>query len=426
LVPRVDFVVLGAGVSGLVCARDLARAGANVALLEARDRIGGRILTHHEPSLPVPIELGAEFIHGRPHVLWEVIDGAGLGTWELAGRSYCYENGSLSACSFEEQLGILEDLKNYRGPDISFAEYLRIRSETEGEWASAYVEGFNAADQSVIGVASLAKQQEAEDNIEGSRLFRVKAGYEELPRALLSSFVAKGGIVHKNAEARQIHWKKNEVKVIYARTGASTESIAARSAIVTVPLGVLLNGRLRFDPFPEEAFFHLRRLAFGNVHRVTLVFDDCFWNQDGFGDLSFLHSLHGTPPTWWTSAPLHAPVITGWVGGTKAQDERLDEASFLIEQSVATIAKFLSRDAASVCGRLRGSFTHNWARDPYARGAYSYIPAGALDAPLHLARPVDGTLFFAGEHTDAAGHWGTVHGALDSGIRAARDALAVV
>jgi monoamine oxidase len=66
---------------------------------------------------------------------------------------------------------------------------------------------------------------------------------------------------------------------------------------------------------------------------------------------------------------------------------------------------------------------HDWQADPFARGAYSYVPAGAADASLHLSYPVDGTLFFAGEHTDTSGHWGTVHAALRSGLRAAEQLL---
>lgn len=426
MVNKCDVVILGAGIAGLTAARNLAKAGAKVALVEARDRVGGRIFTHHDRSLPVPIELGAEFIHGRPPALWEAIDAAGLETWELEGSACCYENGSLGECAFDNRLNVIESLKDYRGADISFKDYLeRQNIGVESAWASSYVEGFNAADQTVIGVLSLAKQQEAEDNIEGSTIFRIKAGYDELPQFLLNGFLAAGGVLYKNAEAREIRWRKGEVAVTCTgAVGASSDVVAARAAVITIPLGVLMANSIRFDPHPDAAFFHLRRLAVGNARRVTLVFDDCVWSRkcssqdqerEGF---SFLFSLDDRPSTWWTTSPLLSPVITGWMGGPKAEDKRFDDESFLTEQCVATIGKLLSFDARS---RLRRGYTHNWRQDPYACGAYSYIPAGAMDAPQHVAQPVANTLFFAGEHTDLTGNWGTVHGAQSSGIRVARD-----
>lgn len=422
---KCDVVVLGAGISGLTAARNLAQAGVNTAIVEARDRVGGRIFTNHDGSLPVPVELGAEFIHGRPRSLWEVIDAAGLATWELEGSSGCYQNGRLSDCTLEESSKILEEIEDYRGADISFSQYLSGRQDgAEASWASSYVEGFNAADQAVIGVASLAKQQEAEDAIEGHRLFRIMKGYDQLPEFLLKGFHDAGGLLFTNVEAKEIRWRKGDVTIDCIRTPGSAERITARAAIITLPLGVLQADQVRIDPHPHQIFFHLRRLAFGNVHRITLVFDECFWNEGREEAISFLFSLDSMPPTWWTPSPIRAPVITGWVGGPKAEDRRLDSESLLREQSLATLAQLFSTDVGRLRAKLQRCFTHNWRKDRHTCGAYTYIPAGALDAPLHLTRPVDDTLFFAGEHTDTTGHWGTVHGALNSGLRVARDVAA--
>ena len=424
---QTDVIVVGAGMAGLAAASRLARTGAKVTLLEARDRVGGRILTRREPGLPVTIELGAEFIHGKSPQLWKILAEAGLETWELGGDSYCYENGRLAEClSWEERFSILEDLESYDGPDISFAEYLQHRGDDpNAPWSVSYVEGFNAAEQSLIGVASLKKQQIAEDSIEGNRIFRVRAGFDQVPEFLAKKFIKLGGVLHKNARVERIAWRRREVRVgCTGQRGRPLEDMTARAVVVTVPLGVLQANCISFDPKPEELFAQLPRLAFGNAHRVTLVFDDDFWSHIKNKHFSFAFCLECVPPTWWTAAPISAPEITGWIGGSKAEDPRWDSESLLVEQSVQTFANLFSLSPNQVRRRLRGAHTHNWHKDPYARGAYSYVPFGALEAPGLLSLPQEDTLFFAGEHTDLDGHWGTVHGALNTGLRAAEQVLA--
>ena len=337
---KCDIVVLGAGVSGLIAALELARRGVHTTLVEARDRVGGRIFTRHPRTLSLPVELGAEFIHGRPRGLWDVIDAARLATWELGGDFYCVENNGLSPCTFEEGWKVVEDLKDYRGDDIPFSRYLANKNAgTIAPWASSYVEGFNAADQRIIGVASLARQQAAEDAIEGHRVFRIMTGYDQLPQFLLEGFLEAGGVLRKNFEAKEIRWQKGSVTVVGIERQDSAEPIASRAAIITLPLGVLQAEKVRFDPCPKEILVHLRRLAFGNARRVTLEFDDCFWNEGRDEAISFLFSLNSVPPTWWTLSPLRAPLITGWVGGPKAEDPRLDDESFITEQSLATLSR---------------------------------------------------------------------------------------
>ena len=124
-----DVVVIGAGMAGLTAARVLAEAGLKVLVFEAQDRIGGRILTRHIGD--EAIELGAEFIHGRPAELWALIDEAGLETYERGGARLCFEDGALSDCGGEmdEIFDPLEALKDYTGPDMSFAAYLDRRAD---------------------------------------------------------------------------------------------------------------------------------------------------------------------------------------------------------------------------------------------------------------------------------------------------------
>jgi phytoene dehydrogenase-like protein len=145
---RNDVVVVGAGMAGLTAARALAEAGLKVLLLEAQKRIGGRILTQHIEGEAV--ELGAEFIHGRPPELWALIEEAGLETYERDGSQICFEDGKVSDCGGEMEAVFepLEKLEDFQGPDVSFAEYLdreKVAAEDRGR-VIGYVEGFNAAD----------------------------------------------------------------------------------------------------------------------------------------------------------------------------------------------------------------------------------------------------------------------------------------
>src|SRR5271166_1634024 len=121
--PRPDFVILGAGIAGLAAARKLAEAGLSVILLEARSRIGGRIFTARPPSAGLPIELGAEFVHGRPPELLDLIREAGLTLYERKGEFVCYENGKLGDCGFfGEAFQVLDNLP--ASLDMTFAEFL--------------------------------------------------------------------------------------------------------------------------------------------------------------------------------------------------------------------------------------------------------------------------------------------------------------
>src|SRR5215469_16371967 len=151
-----DVLVIGAGMAGLTAARTLAESGLHVTILEARDRIGGRIFTERHGS--ETIELGAEFVHGRPPELWSIIEEAHLETYERHGAQFCFEDSQLAECgsSMGRAFHLLDDLENFSGPDLSFAQYLETLSASSEERQSVlgYVEGFNAADSREISVIS--------------------------------------------------------------------------------------------------------------------------------------------------------------------------------------------------------------------------------------------------------------------------------
>jgi monoamine oxidase len=425
-----DVVIIGAGIAGLAAGRLLACAGRRVTLIEARDRVGGRIHTHHlSPDLP--IELGAEFVHGQPPALWELIREAHLPTYELEGSELEYEGGRRSTRGDlpGHAHQVLEDMIQWlaherTGTDMTFEQYLDSHptGADAAEAATRYVEGFNAADQRRIGIASLAKQQRAEDAIEADRLFRVSSGYDAVPRFLAAEFARAGGRLELQTPARRIDWRRGSV--IVTANSAQPVRFNARRALITVPLGVLQASSIHFEPRPAAILEQADRLAMGAVMRIVLVFRSKFWPEN----LSFLFTPSELPATWWTPMPSSAPMITGWLGGPKAAALQPHAARHpgppaLLGTCLETLAKVFNRPSSELESLLSSWHTHDWQTDPYANGAYSYVPAGALDAPERLTRPVEDTLYFAGEHTDVTGHWGTVHAALQSGTLAAERLL---
>lgn len=447
-----DVLIVGAGAAGLAAGRLLVEAGKRVAIIEARTRVGGRIWTQHLASNvlpPFPVELGAEFIHGLPRTTWALIEEAALKTVALEGAQLWYAGGRLRAHAPRQHAAYVELERmaeqwmagRWQDRDFSFSEYLQheMLDASTAEAAAAYVEGFNAADRNCISVGALARQQRAEDLIEGDRLFHVEGGYDAIPIFLADRFARAGGSLMLGRRVYEVVWRRGAVALHACNSAGEGVVLQAHCALITVPLGVLQAGTIGFTPRPEEILSQAHRLVMGPVVRTTLIFKNRFWvegNRTGklraleseLQQLSFLFSPSELPATWWTPMPSDLPMITGWVGGPKAaawgsEIASGDDSQPLRKQCLNTLAKIFARPLEELEKCLLSYHAHDWQADEFTRGAYSYVPAGALDAPHRMTHPVENTLFFAGEHTDIEGHWGTVHAALQTGMRAAHQVL---
>ncbi len=413
-------LVIGGGIAGLVAARHLTEAGLRVTLLEARDRLGGRIYT--ESTGEFPLELGAEFVHGRPNEILSLAAEAGVPIVPVQGKFRRKVDGEWAeAGHLMEKVDQLFAKLPTDEPDESFQYYLDRSGEDDDikQQALRYVEGFHAANPSLISARSLRRDSEAEEAIEGDHQYRIASGYESLVGAVASRIDRKLCDIVLNAPVHQIVWRLGEV---ISRT-STAESLAPR-AIITLPLGVLKSNNVVFSPALPEKQNAMSFLEMGPVIRVSLCFQEKFWEHDPkMADLSFLFTDDPQFPTWWTSNPLPSPILTGWAAGPNAKAHTGRSKDEIITSAVQSLARIMKISQSDLEEQITGSFTHDWQADPLSRGAYSYAAVGGMEAAAKLAEPVANTLYFAGEATNADGYNGTVHGAIATGLRAAEELL---
>jgi len=292
--------------------------------------------------------------------------------------------------------------------------------------AMGFVEGFNAADAKEISAMALGWQQKAEDAIDGDRMWRLTEGYDRLPEFLRGKIEAAGGEVVMGAEVVRVRWR--------AERGGRGEKLAegaevvcadgrswrAEKVVVTLPLGVLQAGAVQFEPEVPEVMRTARQLRMGHAVRFTMVFRRRLWPET----MSFLMTLESLPRVWWTARPEESHSLTGWVGGPSALELTGLGDDELKGLAVTAVAMALGIGEDEVRTELAGFHTHDWETDRWSRGAYTWVPVGGLEASAAMGVPVADALYFAGEHTDTTGHWGTVHAALRSGLRVAGQVLA--
>jgi monoamine oxidase len=399
-------IVIGAGAAGLAAADTLARAGRSVLVLEARERIGGRCWTRRMAGLTVPVELGAEFIHGEAQSTLALLARAGVpGVDSTRTQRFVRGRRLVEGNAFIEAQKAVEHAAILRKEDLSFEAFLKRKRNlpaTTRTLATMMVQGFDAADPARVSAREIA--EEWGSGALGSSQMRPQGGY--LP--LLETFLTGKFEVRLAKAVREIRWQRGQVEV---------DGIRARKAIVTLPLGVLQARSVGFAPQLSMKQAALSRLASGPVIRVAMRFKQPFW-QERVPGVAFFHSPRAPFPTFWTPLPMHAPLLTAWAGGPKAAALSGSSRGQLVQQALASVRSALGRVPA-----VQQVLVQDWQADPYSRGGYSYVIVGGQGAREQLRKPLEETLFFAGEATDTE-EAGTVAGALRSGVRAAREVLA--
>jgi len=275
------------------------------------------------------------------------------------------------------------------------------------------VEGFDAADPKLASARAIAEEWGGAEM--GASQPRPSAGYGEL-LAWLAGALDPRVKLRLQAVVREVKWKRRAVEVRGAFLGKPF-TVRAKQAVVTLPVGVLQAGGVRFRPALREKSAALRNLVSGPVVKLALRFDAAFW-EERYPEVSFFHCPGGFFPTFWNQLPRHAPCLIGWAGGPKADAHAGLPAGEVVRRALRTLERLFGK-GARVESRLQNFRLQDWRADPFARGAYSYVRVGGAGAREALAEPLQGTLFFAGEATNTE-QAGTVAGALESGRLAAR------
>lgn len=390
-----------------------------VTLLEARNRPGGRIHTISVGRGKIPVELGAEFVHGKRNESWKFIKAANLETYEVPDRHWIAKEGTLREDKefWDEMDSVVEKIDS-SASDVDFASFLAsISAEDRAKWLTReYVEGFHAAPVSGMSSIAFAKSEEAAEKADGTRQFRLRQGYSSLIESLLREI--KHVPISYDTNVVNIRWEPGFVEV-NTLTNSGPRRFEANKCLITVPLGVLREA-IDFSPALIEKEKAIHSLQAGQVTKLMLQFHSRFWPVENFG---FIHSADKWLPTWWSDE--RGPLLTGWAGGTRAQTLNQESKEVLVAEALRALSAIFQIPRDELRNLLVTTCFHNWSSDPFARGAYSFTPAGMISMCECLREPVADTLFFAGEATDSRGSQGTVHGAIASGEREAKAILRI-
>jgi len=427
---RFDTVVVGAGISGLTCARMLADAGREVVVLEARQRLGGRMSTDRGAGFPV--DLGASWIHGiHDSALWELVQALRIPTREFTVGSF--QVGGRPIEHFDSAGRRMDDaavrrwvadvervdhaLRGVIERSLPGESYRDVTERALGEAAlpasrSAEIREFfrhRVEEQCGAMIDDLDAHGLDEDAIDGEEVIFLR-GYDELPTRIAAGLDVRVGHVVDSVTRIDGAW------IVSSSAGA----VSGCDVVVTVPLGVLQAETIRFDPpLPEAAARSIARLGMGVFDKVFVQFSARFW-QEGAYAIRALGEAGARWHSWYdVSAISGIPTLLTFAAGPWGRhlQDLPDEA--IVTDSLRALRHLYG---AAVSDPI-ASWVTRWGEDPFARGSYSYLPVGASYADHDALRgPFHGSLHLAGEAT-----WGrepaTVGGAYESGQRAAESIL---
>jgi len=424
-----DVVVIGAGLAGLAAAREAAAKGLSVIILEARNRIGGRVWTTFGRGQTHPIELGAEWIPDSGDVR-NLLESHGATLFHANGGFWVRTaRGIEHMDNLEHVTGpILERLRNYAAnekSDISLRDALsRCCKDVAGDDVATllgYVEGFHAADPAKLSTRWLLEVEESQSADESG--IRCDDGNHLICESIARSMGLRVSLYLEHV-VTHVAWNHGNVTV-RARQADNNVTVNASKVIVTVPLALLkeqdATSTIVFEPPLHEKRRALDTLHVGHALRMTFVFRDPFWlGLDTMPDPLFMQKIDELVPTWWRADPLPAPILVGWVAGPGLQKLDGIRGEELRDVALSSLTAVLGVERARVDAEFLSWHHHDWSADPFARGAYSYVGPEGAAAWKQLSKPMADTVFIAGEAAIGGGLNATMEGAFRSGVNAGR------
>lgn len=418
----IDIIIIGAGAAGLSAARGLSKSGRSVVVLEARDRIGGRIHTLHDNNFSIPVEAGAEFIHGDLPVTKALLKEAGIPFYKGEGAVWNVQNGRLEEGDlfpgeWSELIAALKELQH----DMSIAEFLETRFGEEKHTALResilrFVQGYDAADATKASAIALREEWTSEEDLTG---YHPEGGYSQAMDFLEATCKKQGVVFHLSVPVQEVQWKRGQV-VVVTQKGQHT----AAKVLVTVPAAVLRWGAIKFTPDIPEHRQAIHTIETGGVIKFLVEFREAFWEKEtitGFRKMNGMHFLFSDAfvPTWWTQKPKTVPLLTGWLAGPVTKDLDKDPDA-LLREGLNSLAYLFDCTQKDLREKIHAVKVIDWLSDPFARGAYAYKAVETSDVLKVLSGPVEDTIYFAGEAFYSGAEMGTVEAALGSGGEAVK------
>lgn len=423
-----DTIIIGAGAAGLMAAKSLTEKGQKVCILEARDRIGGRIHTLNQSDFGPHAEAGAEFIHGNLELTLSLLKEAGIEPIEMQGDFWQVKHGKWEKeCSqLEHEELVIARLKELK-ENISIAEFLK-KEFAEDKYTDvrqsllAYVEGYYAGEPDRTSARAFLEEWESESE----QQYCPATGYQSMLSYLVQKITAAGSEIRLSIVIKQIQWQQGHVEVI----DEELNIYKAAKVIVTVPLGVWMadpgdKSAIEFVPGIPQKMQAAKLMGFGAAIKILLKFDEVFCEEQllkGKDEASFIIS-DASVRTWWTQYPVRSSLLTGWIAGPAAEELKNSSNDIIYEQAIDSLVYLFNVSKKTLVEKIVAWEVYNWPADPFTRGAYAYSTMETFEARKVLMQPLEHTLFFAGEALYEGPEMGTVEAALISGQRVATEVM---
>ncbi|HEY6955840.1 MAG TPA: FAD-dependent oxidoreductase [Flavisolibacter sp.] len=412
-----DVIIIGSGAAGLMAALELAQAGKRIAVVEAKDHVGGRAHTILDSCFQLPVELGAEFVHGNLELTNLLLKKAGAHQYKVKGDIWQNEDGSLNEQGdfIEDYSALNKKFKELR-EDISVADFIKdYLSADEFEETrfslKNYVEGYYAADTHKASTFSLFEELNSSDDEQ----YRIEGGYIKVIDYLYQQCKNKDVDFLLSQPVQEVEWANDHVTVI-----SPQHRLTAKKVLITVPIGVLQSEAIRFSPAIPNIFIAAKKLGFGPVVKTLLQFDEPFWKDKHFTQGKDLHKLsfifsRAVIPTWWTYHPKHVAMLTGWSGGPNAETIKDLSNEEILLNALQSLSEIFGVNNSLLQQKLTGWQVANWVTDPFSCGGYSYEVVDGKKNKQVLRQSVNNTIYFAGEGLYDGPEIGTVEAALKTG-----------